>query len=232
MAKSPKAEAEAAPEAAAPKAGSKKKLILISAGALLLVAGAAGGTWFAMKGSHAPAAADGAPVKAAKKESKHVDKGAPPVFLPLEPFVVNLHNTAAQSNDQFLQTEMTLRLSDESVVMDVKQSMPEVRNRVLMLLSSKTAQELLTQEGKAKLAEAVRVEITSVVDPEAPKPVEKPAEKPAIKKVEGEGAKNAAEKPGEAAKEEEPAEVAEAEEAQSPEDYKVKRVLFTSFIIQ
>lgn len=229
MAKSPKAEAEAAPEAAAPKAGGKKKLILIGAGALMLVAGAAGGTWFAMKGSHAPAAADGAPVKAAKKEPKHVDKGAPPVFLPLESFVVNLHGTAPQASDQFLQTEMTLRLADESVVMEVKQSMPEVRNRVLMLLSSKTAQELLTAEGKAKLAEAVRVEITSVVDPEAPKPVEKAA-KPAIKKVEAEGEKGAAEKT--AAKEEEPAEAAEGEEAQSPDEYKVKRVLFTSFIIQ
>jgi len=230
MAKSPKAEAEAAPEAAAPKAGGKKKLILIGAGALMLVAGAAGGTWFAMKGSHAPAAADGAPVKAAKKEAKHVDKGSPPVFLPLESFVVNLHNTTPQAGDQFLQTEMTLRLADESVVMDVKQSMPEVRNRVLMLLSSKTAQELLTAEGKAKLAEAVRVEITSVVDPEAPKPVEKHAEKAAIKKVEAEGEKGTTEKT--AAKEEEPAEAAEGEEAQSPVDYKVKRVLFTSFIIQ
>ena len=220
MAKSPKAEAEAAPEVAAPKPGGKKKLIIIGAGALLLVAGAAGGTWFVMKGSHAPAAAEGAPVKAAKKEPKHVDKGAPPVFLPLESFVVNLHSTAAQSNDQFLQTEMTLRLADESVVMDVKQHMPEVRNHVLMLLSSKTAAELLTPEGKTKLAEAVRQEITAVVDPDAVRPVEKPA----IKKVE----------PGEkgAAKEEEPAEEAEAEEAQSPEDYKVKRVLFTSFIIQ
>lgn len=230
MAKSPKAEAEAAPEAAVPKAGGKKKLILIGAGALLLVAGAAGGTWFAMKGSHAPAAADGAPVKAAKKEPKRVDKGAPPVFLPLESFVVNLHSTTPQAGDQFLQTEMTLRLADESVVTEVKQNMPEVRNRVLMLLSSKTAQELLTAEGKARLAEAVRVEITSVVDPEAPKPVEKPAEKPAIKKADAEGEKAGAEKT--AAKEEEPAEAAEGEEAQSPDDYKVKRVLFTSFIIQ
>ncbi|MEO8003665.1 MAG: flagellar basal body-associated FliL family protein [Betaproteobacteria bacterium] len=230
MAKSPKAEAEAAPEVAAPKAGSKKKLILIGAGALLLVASAAGGTWFAMRGSHEPATADGAPVKAAKKEPKHADKGAPPVFLPLESFVVNLHSTTPQAGDQFLQTEMTLRLADESVVMDVKQNMPEVRNRVLMLLSSKTAQELLTAEGKAKLAEAVRVEITSVVDPDAPRPAEKPAEKTAIKKVAGEGEKNGVEKT--AAQEEEPAEAAEGEEAQSPEDYKVKRVLFTSFIIQ
>jgi flagellar FliL protein len=227
MAKSPKAEAEAAPEAPAPKAGGKKKLILIGAGALLLVAGAAGGTWFVMKGSHAPAAADGAPVKAAKKEPKHVDKGAPPVFLPLESFVVNLHSTASQSNDQFLQTEMTLRLADESVVMDVKQHMPEVRNHVLMLLSSKTAAELLTPEGKTKLAEAVRQEITAVVDPDAVRPVEKPAE--AIKKVDAEAEKSATEK---TAAKEEPAEEAEAEEAQSPEDYKVKRVLFTSFIIQ
>ena len=225
MAKSPKAEAaeEPAAEVTAAKPAGKKKLIIIVAAVLLLGGGGGGGAWFMMKGKHS---AEGeAQAKPVKKEVRHADKGAPPVFLPLDSFVVNLRNQTTQSNDQFLQTEMTLRLAGPEVVDEVKQHMPEVRNRVLMLLSSKTAQELLTPEGKTKLAESVRVEITAVVDPESVKPAEQPkVKKEPAEGEKGEKADEAEAKPDEAA--------TEGEDAQSPEDYKVKSVLFTSFIIQ
>ncbi|HVY08475.1 MAG TPA: flagellar basal body-associated FliL family protein [Burkholderiales bacterium] len=222
MAKSPKTEAAAEEPADAPAktGGGKKKLILIGASALLLAAGGGGGAWFFLKGKHSGEGE--AQAKTVKKEVKRVDKGAPPVFLPLDSFVVNLRNPTPGSGDQFLQTDMTLRVGGADVVEEIKQHMPEVRSHVLMLLSSKTSQELLTPEGKTRLAEAVRMEITGVIDPEAVKP----AAKPAIKKQE-EGEKDADAKD----KEEESADAA-AEEAPSPEEQKVRSVLFTSFIIQ
>ena len=223
MAKSPKAEAveEEVAEVTAKKPAGKKKLIIIITAAALLLGGGGGGAWVMLKGNHS---AEGeAQAKPVKKEVKHAKKDAPPVFLPLDPFVVNLHNPAAQGNAQFLQTDMTLRLAGPEVVDEIKAHMPEVRNRILMLLSSKTSQELLTPEGKIKLAEAVRVEITAVVDPDAVKPAEAP-------KIEKEPAQSV--KPDEAAQEAKDEPAAEAEEPQSPEDYKVKSVLFTSFIIQ
>lgn len=227
MAKSPKAEeADGAAQAAAPKSGGKSKRMIIVAGAALLAAGGGGGAWFLMKGKHAEGEAQANPVK----KERRVDKGAPPVFLPLDPFVVNLHNTQPGATDKFLQTDMTLRLAGADVVEEIKAHMPEVRDRVLMLLSSKTSAELLTPEGKAKLAEAVRVEITAVVDPEAVKA----APKPKLKKEDGdkaEGGKEGEAREGEAKDAKEGGE-APAEEAQSPEDYKVRSVLFTSFIIQ
>jgi len=223
MAKSPKNEAaeEEIAEIAARKPAAKKTLILILASVLLL-GGGGGGAWFMLKGKHSTGGeAQAKPVK----DAKHAKQDAPPVFLALEPFVVNLRAQAPQSSDQFLQTEMTLRLAGPEVVDQVKQRMPEVRNRVLMLLSTKTSQELLTPEGKARLAESVRVEITAVVDPDAVRPVEQP-------KIKKEAAE--LDKADEAAKEAPAAEETEAaaEEPQSPEDYKVKSVLFTSFIIQ
>jgi flagellar protein FliL len=223
MAKAPRSEAaeEEVAEVTAKKPAGKKKLIILLASVLLLVCGGAGGAWYLLKGKDsAQGEAQAKPVKVVK----HAKKDAPPVFLPLESFVVNLRAPASQSSDQFLQTDMTLRLAGPEVVDEVKQHMPEVRNRVLMLLSTKTSQELLTPEGKARLAESVRVEITAVVDPDAVKPVEQP-------KVKKEAAKG--DKAGEAAEEAAAEETAaEAEEPQSPEDYKVKSVLFTSFIIQ
>ncbi len=223
MAKSPKSEAveEEVAEATAKKPAGKKKLIVVLAGVLLLSGGGGGGAWYILKDKHSTEGeAQAKPVKTVK----HAKKDAPPVFLPLEPFVVNLRAQTPQSSDQFLQTDMTLRLAGPEVVDQVKQHMPEVRNRVLMLLSTRTSQELLTPEGKARLAESVRVEITAVVDPDAVAAVEPPK----VEKVAAEGGKS-----GDAAGEAPAAETeAEAEEPQSPEDYKVKSVLFTSFIIQ
>ena len=221
MAKSPKTEAAEAeiPEVPAKKPAGKTKLIMVLATVLRL--GGGGGAWFMFKGKHSgEGEAQAKPVK----EVRHTKKDAPPVYLPLESFVVNLRAQASQSNDQFLQTEMTLRLAGPEVIDQIKQRMPEVRNRVLMLLSTKTSQELMTPDGKARLAESVRVEITAVVDPDAVLAVKQPK----IKKEAAEG-DNTDEAAGEA-----PAEETEtvAEEPQSPEDYKVKSVLFTSFIIQ
>ncbi len=249
MANSPKKEtAEAAPEAAAAKPGGKKKWILIALAGVLFAAGAAGGTWFMLKSGHAE---DGdAPAKQAKKAEKPKDD-EPPVFLPLEAFVVNLRAQTPQNSDQFLQTEMTLRLAGPEVVNLVKLHMPEVRSRVLRLLSTKTAQDVLTTEGKDSLAESIRTEITGVIDPASIKP----AEKPKIAKLkddetgkadEDEEATTADPKGKKAAKIEEDADAEEPEEttdagaeeqadggeAAGVNEHKVKSVLFTSFIVQ
>lgn len=249
MANSPKKEtAEAAPEVVAARPGGKKNLILIALAGVLLAAGAAGGTWFMLKSGHAE---DGdAPAKQAQKAAKpKIDE--PPVYLPLEAFVVNLRAQTPQTSDQFLQTEMTLRLAGPEVVNLVKLHMPEVRSRVLRLLSTKTAQDVLTSEGKDSLAESIRTEITGVIDPASIKS----AKKPAIAKLkddetgeaeEEEEATTADAKGKKAAKKEEDADAEEPEEttdagaeeqadgseAAGVNEHKVKSVLFTSFIIQ
>jgi flagellar FliL protein len=222
MAKSPKAPAavEEVVELTAKKPAGKKKLIIIVAAALLLGGGGSGGAWFMLKGKHS---VEGEAQAKTVKEAKHAKKDGPPVFLPLEAIVVNLRAQPPQGNDQFLQTDITLRLAGPEVVEEVKLHMPEVRNRVIMLLSSKTSLELLTAEGKSALAESLRTEITAVIDPESVKT-------PLLTKDAG-GPADASEdeKAGKAA-EEAPAE--EAEAPASPEEFKVKSVLFTSFIIQ
>ncbi|MEO8165902.1 MAG: flagellar basal body-associated FliL family protein [Betaproteobacteria bacterium] len=219
MAKSPKAEAdtqEEVPSVPAKKPAGKKTMIII---ALMFALLGSGGTWLVLKFNHP---ADGeAQAQPVKKQIKQAHAGGSPVYLPLEPFVVNLRNPQGQGNDQFLQTDMTLRLAGQDGVDTIKAHMPEVRNRILMLLANKTSQEVLTTEGKVKLAEAVRLEITAVVDPDAI-----PAAKPVkITKV-------AAGAEASESDEEPEAQAGEDEEAQTPEDFQVKSVLFTSFIIQ
>lgn len=219
MAKSPRAEAaeEEVVEVAAKQPAGKKKLIIVAATVLFLGGGGAIGAWLMLKDRHA--AEDVGRAKPAREARKEV----PPVFLALESFVVNLRAQAPESGDQYLQTDMALRLAGPEVADQVKQHMPEVRSRVLMLLSTKTSQELLTPEGKTRLAEAVRVEITALVDPDAVH-----VKEPGIGKEAAEG-----DEADETAREASAEEAGEsAEDPQSPEDYKVKSVLFTSFIIQ
>jgi len=220
MARTPRNEAteEKVTEVTAKQPAGKKKLIIALTSILLL--GCGGGAWYLLTGKHS---AVGEAQAKSDKEKKQAKRDVSPVFLPLDPFVVNLRAPTPQSSDQFLQTDITLRVAGLEVVEEIKRHMPEVRNRVLMILSTKTSQELSTPEGKAMLAESIRAEITAVVDPDAVKPVEQPK----IKKKEA-GNDTA----DEAADEASAGDAQAAEEAQSPEDYKVKSVLFTSFIIQ
>lgn len=134
--------AGAKPDAAAEQAGgsSKKKLIIIAAVALLLIAGVGGGAWFVL----------GARSHGSEKPAKEQHKPeTPPVFLALETFTVNLQ---AEDMQQFLQVNMTLQIADEAQAELLKANMPQVRNRLLLLLSSKKASEILTVEGKKKLS--------------------------------------------------------------------------------
>lgn len=97
-----------------------------------------------------------------KKKDKKKDKEAPPVFINLEPFTVNL---IPETGDQYLQVVLALELEDAHSEADLKIRMPKVRNNITLLLSGKKASELLPKEGKEKLAESLKEEINSVIEP-------------------------------------------------------------------
>jgi flagellar FliL protein len=149
MATAPKAVPKAVPKSddtadavSAPKK-SKLKLIVI---ALVLLLAIGGGAGYFLLGKKAPAGA---------AEAKHEAPKAP-VFANLEPFTVNLQQEAAE---QFLQVSITVQVSDEKAMEEIKLYMPQVRNRILLLLSSKKASEINTADGKKKLAEEIAAQI-------------------------------------------------------------------------
>ena len=74
----------------------------------------------------------------------------------MEPFTVNLQQ---EGSDQFLQISMTIQVSDEKQVEEIKLYMPQVRSRILLLLSGKKASEVNTAEGKKKLADEIIAQI-------------------------------------------------------------------------
>jgi flagellar FliL protein len=138
-----KAPAKAAPpEDGAPVVKSKKKLIIMIAAAVVLLGVIGGGAAVFLSKKNAP-----------DKEKEHkAEATKPPVFLPLEAFVVNLQN---DSGDKYLQVSMTLQVADEEQVNQIKLNNAQIRSRILMLLSSKDAEEILTSEGKEALIEEI-----------------------------------------------------------------------------
>jgi flagellar FliL protein len=141
------------PAAAAPKGGGKKKLIIILAAVLLLVLVGGGAAVMLLKKK--PAAEDGEDgeaVEAPVKAKAHAKPDHPPTFVPLDPFTVNL---ADKDVDRFAQVGVTLQVEDPKFADQIKAYMPAIRSNVLMVLSHKTAAELLSREGKDKLAKEI-----------------------------------------------------------------------------
>ena len=157
MSAAPAAKAEAAPPA---KAG-KKKLIIIIAAALVLVLGGGGAAVMLLKKKPAEGDEEMADGHARPKAEAHAEAKAkprhdpkhPPVFLSLDPFTVNL---ADRESERFAQIGVTLEIDEAKTGEDLKVYMPAVRNNILMVLSHRTAAQLVTREGKEKLARSIQ----------------------------------------------------------------------------
>jgi flagellar FliL protein len=134
-------------DAAPPKAKSKMMIIIIAV--VVLAAAGGGGAFFMMKGGEEHS-------EAAPKKAKAA-KSAPPEYVPLTSFTVNLQPEGDAG--QYLQVEMTLQVAGAEQAELIKTNMPLVRDRVLMLLSGKKASEITSTEGKQQLAKEI-VEVT------------------------------------------------------------------------
>ncbi len=111
-------------------------LVIIIAGVLAVGGGGAAAFFFTRS----------KPPEAGAHKEEHVEA---PVFVAIEPFTVNLQ---PENGDQYLQLQFTLQVPNEKAVEVIKNNMPKVRSRVLLLLSGKKASELTTVEGKKALA--------------------------------------------------------------------------------
>lgn len=199
--------AQKPPEPAAPP--KKRGKLVIIASLLVLVLGAGGGAaWFFLR----PIDAEAAAVAEAKPK--------PAVFLPLESFTVNLMPSGGQP--EFIQAGLTLKFDDAQASELVKQRMPEVRNRILMVLSSKRGPDLLPATGKQKLADELAQAVKTIIDPVKPA-----APKVAVEEKTDDASASDETKTAEA----KAAEAKAAKKAAADKATKVE-VLFTAFIIQ
>lgn len=133
-----------------PKKSGKKIIFIIFV--LLLLIGGGGGAWWYFTGDESK-----------DEKSAKVDSTAPPIFLAMEQFTVNLQ---AEAGDHYLQVSMTLQAGSKDDVEQVKLYMPQIRSRILMLLTSKKASEIATTDGKKKLVEEIMAQVNLPVTPQ------------------------------------------------------------------
>ena len=142
----------AAAPADAPAPKGKKKLLIIIAAAVVVLALAGVGAVLMLK--KAPAEEEEPASKPAA--AKMHDPSVKPVFMPLDPFTVNL---ADRDSERYAQVGITLELVNAETEGAVKTFMPAIRNHVLMVLAHKTSAELLERGGKEALAKEVAREV-------------------------------------------------------------------------
>lgn len=137
----------------APKTGKKKLIIIIAAVLAVLLIGGGVAAYMLKHKAAAEAAAEAEDGEApSAKEEEHAKKDehkVPPVFVPLDPFVVNL---ADRDAERFAQIGVTLQVDDPKFAEELKLYLPAVRNGILMVLAHKTSAELLERSGKEQLA--------------------------------------------------------------------------------
>lgn len=212
--------AAAAPAPAPAKKGKKKLIILIVVAVLVLAIGGVGAMLLLKKKPH-DGEADGEHAEAGDHASasggviKPAERPAP-VFVPLEPFTVNL---ADRDAERYAQVGITLEIADAKTGDQIKLYMPAIRNYFLLAIADNTATELLAREGKIKLGERLRRDAARALGYTVP---EMAAEGGAKKEAKGDAESD----------EDKPAKKKKKASAKEEIELPVRAVHFSNFIVQ
>lgn len=174
----PAANANAAPaDGAAPAKPKSKKLLFIIIGVVVVALIGAGVAFFLLMQSHGDEEGDDTEVSA--QDDEHASPGkrdphTPPTFLPLDSMVVNL---ADPGGNRYAQLGITLQLADSKTGDDIKVYMPSIRNGILIVVSQRTAEQMLGADGKQALKQDIMAEVAHVMGYDYQRPGAEPAPK-------------------------------------------------------
>jgi len=152
-----KEEAGAAPTA---KKRGRSKMVLIAV-VVLVVGGLGGGAFFFLKKS--PPKESAAPQQAEAKETRGNTEGGSNqagAIFDLDPFVVNLADSAEL---RYLKVTIKLELAQPTFKQDVEGHIPQIRDNLLVLLSSKEYASIRTVEGKMDLRAEIIQRLNAVL---------------------------------------------------------------------
>lgn len=139
-------EPEEQEQEAAPKKKANLKWIVIILAIVVVVgaAGAAGFYFFTGKEVKKPQA-------------------APPVILsiwPMEAFIVNI---ADGNGERYLKLVIQLEVSDQTIIPELEQLKPKLRDTILDLLTAKTHKDIMDLSGKQRLREDIAGRVNNIL---------------------------------------------------------------------
>ncbi|QWD13733.1 flagellar basal body-associated protein FliL [Polynucleobacter paneuropaeus] len=137
-----------APSEDQPVKPKSKKMLFIIIGVILALALGGGAAYYFLV------------VKAGDKSAESSKPKVPEiqVFVPLEIFTVNLRPEPGEPQ-QYLQTMINLQVPSDEAAAALKGRMPELRNRILFILTNKKASEITSVDGKNALIAEITEQI-------------------------------------------------------------------------
>jgi flagellar protein FliL len=100
------------------------------------------------------------PVVVAPKGAESGGAGKPSVYYAIDPpLVVNFEDGSAV---RFLQITMEIMAHDEKAIESVQRNIPLIRNNLLLLMSNRNYQSMMSREGKEKLRQEALAEVRAV----------------------------------------------------------------------
>ncbi len=129
------------------------KILIIAGGVLILAAGGFFGWKFFMAEPQAPQTKAAAEQAQGKGEAaKEGQPAKPGTVITMEPFIVNL---ADPTGKRYLKLSLAVDAKDEKIKADVEARMPQIRDSILLLLTSKSFADISTVAGKIRLRNEV-----------------------------------------------------------------------------
>jgi len=136
---------------------SKKLIIILSAIAFLIML-MMGGLFFMMwskiSNIDAKQAVEETPEQVEVAEEEPQVK---PIF-PLKSFIVNL---AGENGKRYLKIKMDLEIAKEELNDDIRQRIPQIRDGIMMILTSKRYEDIKDTEGKIALRQDIKKHVNS-----------------------------------------------------------------------
>ena len=136
------------------KGGGKKFLIFIILGVGLLLGTGGAAYFFLFSKSSPPPEEEETPVEPEEP------KAGP--FLQLNPFVVNLSDPTGR---RYLRVKIALELKDNQALTEAHERLPQINDTIILVLSSKTVEEVLAPEGKAELRFEIMNKLNQLLGP-------------------------------------------------------------------
>ncbi|WHZ25269.1 MAG: Flagellar basal body-associated protein FliL [Nitrospira sp.] len=145
-----------------------KLLIIVSVVALMF---GVGGAFVAVKflggsGKGAEHSEENKAVAEVKAESKsegggkHGQAASPGAMFDLDPFIVNLADTP---DVRYLKLTLKLEVDNETVAAELSSRIPQIRDAILVLLSSKDVNAVRTTQGKFQLRDEITQRINGLL---------------------------------------------------------------------
>jgi len=135
-----------------------KKLIIILTAVIFLMVLMMGGIFFMMWSKVSKMEGQLVSVEESQEEEAVVEEPVVKPIFPLKSFIVNL---AGENGKRYLKIKMDLEIANEELNDALRMRIPQIRDSIMMILTSKRYEDVKDTEGKIALRQDIQNQVNS-----------------------------------------------------------------------